>query len=473
MERKINNAGKKAIVSVLAVATMATTIVLPGTGFTSGNSVLDSFTLSASAASVVSSSQQQSLKDIANSRVGQSYPSQACQAFVREVYTSAGVNNASKAWAIEAAQAWVVSKDTSNIPIGACVYTTGWPYTGTPYKAQPGHVGVFVGDGVVSAKGPKVVKESLADFIRQSGSSNIYLGWGGNGGVEFSTANNNLTDVTASFSGKTIQLRSIENGKFLCADSDEQVYANRDSASTWETFDCEFVNGYIALKSQNNSKYLCVRMDIGGYPVKAYASVPSTWERIAVYKRGNDYYLKSIEANKFLTASVDKSNAPLEARGDANTWERFSVNFVNSGGGSSVQQQSVPNVTYRVRTVNRGWLPAVTNYSDYAGVENDPITDIAVGVSSGSVRYRVHNKGGSWLPYVTGNNINDYNNGYAGSGKQIDAVQVEFTQNGQSWNATYRVSPTTSTGYYSEVRGLSDYAGVYGVSMDKLQIKIG
>ena len=37
-----------------------------------------------------------------------------------------------------------------------------------------------------------------------------------------------------------------------------------------------------------------------------------------------------------------------------------------------------PNVTYKVRTKEDGWLPEVTNLKDYAGIENHPITDIAI-----------------------------------------------------------------------------------------------
>ena len=55
----------------------------------------------------------------------------------------------------------------------------------------------------------------------------------------------------------------------------------------------------------------------------------------------------------------------------------------------------------------------------------DAITDVAIKVSQGSVKYRVHVKGGEWLPYVTDYNINDAKNGYAGSfGQQLDRFQI-------------------------------------------------
>ena len=77
-------------------------------------------------------------------------------------------------------------------------------------------------------------------------------------------------------------------------------------------------------------------------------------------------------------------------------------------------------VKYRVR-VNNKWLPEVNGRNDYAGIIGKPITDIAIK----NCIYRVHIKGGTWLSWVSGYNINDYKNGYAGNGKIIDAVQIK------------------------------------------------
>ena len=129
--------------------------------------------------------------------------------------------------------------------------------------------------------------------------------------------------------------------------------------------------------------------------------------------------------------------------------------------------------TYAVRAGGK-ILPAVTNLNDYAGIIGTPITDIAIKVNKGSLQYRVHVKGGKWLPFVSGYNWKDGANGYAGNGKQIDAVQVILT--GVSGKvATYRVSPVKKN-YYpwqknSQTTGGQDgYAGAYGVAIDRLQI---
>lgn len=145
--------------------------------------------------------------------------------------------------------------------------------------------------------------------------------------------------------------------------------------------------------------------------------------------------------------------------------------------------QPVPfacDVFYRVRTKAHGWLSEVKNLEDYAGWKDSPITDIAVKVSTGSVKYRVHVKGGNWLPYVTGYDINESKNGYAGNGKPIDAVEIYYyTPNGikPARKAKYRVAPVGKD-YYSwqydneKTNGQDGYAGLFGREIGKLQLMI-
>ena len=133
------------------------------------------------------------------------------------------------------------------------------------------------------------------------------------------------------------------------------------------------------------------------------------------------------------------------------------------------------NVYYRVKTKNYGWLPEVKNLDDYAGYNNDPISCVAIKVDKGSIRYRVHILGGNWLGWVTGYNINDYMNGYAGNGYTIDCIQIyyetpsdirpykyaKYKVNNYSWQVD------TQTG-----SGMDGFAGNYGYAMYKLWINI-
>lgn len=101
------------------------------------------------------------------------------------------------------------------------------------------------------------------------------------------------------------------------------------------------------------------------------------------------------------------------------------ANKINCG--SSVPSSNVVNVYYKVKTQKHGWLPEVKNLEDYAGWEDSPITGLAIRVDKGSIKYRVHIKGGNWLPYVTGCNTNDFNNGFAGDGvNAIDCVECYY-----------------------------------------------
>ena len=135
-------------------------------------------------------------------------------------------------------------------------------------------------------------------------------------------------------------------------------------------------------------------------------------------------------------------------------------------------------VFYRVRADGR-WLPEVQDMADFAGIAGKPITDVAMRVSAGTIKYRVHVKGADWLPWVTGCDINNPN-GYAGDGHGIDAVQaIYYTPEAlkPSKCAKYRVAPVGG-GYYSwqldnqTAGGQDGYAGSFGREIGKLQLCI-
>lgn len=133
------------------------------------------------------------------------------------------------------------------------------------------------------------------------------------------------------------------------------------------------------------------------------------------------------------------------------------------------------NVYYRVKTKDYGWLPEVKNLNDYAGWQNSPITALAIKVDKGSISYKVHVKGGDWLPPVTGYNINDFNNGYAGDGRVIDCVQVYYYTPDDIRpykKAKYKVNDYDWQYDDERGNGQDGYAGVYGVTATKFQIVI-
>ena len=159
-----------------------------------------------------------------------------------------------------------------------------------------------------------------------------------------------------------------------------------------------------------------------------------------------------------------------------------------SGGGATAGRKALGkvNATYMVQTGGDRWWEPITNFNNtdcngFAGAgDGVPITGIAVNVDRGSVRYRGHVLGGDWLPWVTGYDTGDFDNGWAGDGRVLDAVEIYYTtpEGYEYQQARYRVSPIGSGAYYDfqiddfKDSGMDGYAGEMGVGFDKLQLYI-
>lgn len=117
-------------------------------------------------------------------------------------------------------------------------------------------------------------------------------------------------------------------------------------------------------------------------------------------------------------------------------------NIFNSNGYAGVYGKEISGIRVRLsngKTVTvmshvsgnprANWLSPVTKWdnteSGYSGWKGKPTDCIAMKADGHTLKYRVHVKGGKWLPWVSKCDINDYNNGLAGTyGKPIDAVQI-------------------------------------------------
>ena len=157
-------------------------------------------------------------------------------------------------------------------------------------------------------------------------------------------------------------------------------------------------------------------------------------------------------------------------------WNRF-INMIKAKIEDKPEPSSnVVNCYYKVRTQKHQWLPEVKNLDDYAGYENSPITGLAIKVDKGSIRYRVHLKGKGWLPFVTGYDINDFNNGFAGDIVNIiDCVECYYyTPNNirPYKKAKYKINDYPYQYDNEKKNGQDGYAGVYGVTATKFQIII-
>lgn len=202
------------------------------------------------------------------------------------------------------------------------------------------------------------------------------------------------------------------------------------------------------------------------------------WGSCAMYQYTSSGRLSGWDANLDLNVFYgDRKAWDSYVRGNSNVIAQETEGTADTGRESA----KAVDFEYSVRIEGGKILSSVRNLEDFAGIQGKRITDIAVKVNKGAVRYRVHLLGGIWLPWVNGYNWNDYVNGYAGNGNPVDAVQVyyETPSNIVSTHgyqkAQYRVSPLNGN-YYGwqyddEVgNGQDGYAGVFGKTIDRFQL---
>lgn len=85
------------------------------------------------------------------------------------------------------------------------------------------------------------------------------------------------------------------------------------------------------------------------------------------------------------------------------------------------------NIYYKVHYKGGKWLPEVKNREDYAGLYNEPIDGLMMKTDTGkTIKYAVHlRRSNRWLPFVSGYDESDFNNGYAGIlGQEIDGIKI-------------------------------------------------
>ena len=85
------------------------------------------------------------------------------------------------------------------------------------------------------------------------------------------------------------------------------------------------------------------------------------------------------------------------------------------------------NIYYKVHYKGGKWLPEVKNREDYAGLYNKPIDGLMMRTDTGkTINNAVHlRRSNRWLPFVSGYDADDFDNGYAGIiGQEIDGIKV-------------------------------------------------
>ena len=144
---------------------------------------------------------------------------------------------------------------------------------------------------------------------------------------------------------------------------------------------------------------------------------------ICYSKSGGERWLKAVENAAELTAKllkdygwgIDRVTKHQDYSGkhcphrilDEYGWDNF-LNLVKGYMGVKAETKPVPtpapskpDVTYQVwDDVKNKWLPNVKNDSDYAGIFGHDICAVFANLSKGNIFYKVHYKGGKWLPEV-------------------------------------------------------------------------
>ena len=135
----------------------------------------------------------------------------------------------------------------------------------------------------------------------------------------------------ADFNNSNAYITSIANGQVVCAENggSETIVANRSSCGgAWETF--QIVNnndGTVSLRSVSNGKYVCAVIDENNQLLPRSERV-GTWEKFIIEKISNgEYALYSLANGKYVQANLN-DGGKLFATSEtvAGAWEVFDIN---------------------------------------------------------------------------------------------------------------------------------------------------
>ena len=296
-------------------------------------------------------------------------------------------------------------------------------------------------------------------------------------------------NANAAFYQKWLQTHNLENGfAHYYVAQDGTLQAEDDVNHAWHCGDTAGNNNYLSIE-------VCQSMgDIDIFKSNEEKALQLAAQKCKQYGIEPNQNTIRLHQEVYATSCPHRS---VEIHGGASGCKTYFINRIRELVGlaeiSKVTYTGTSNTVKLVQTGDAGVvftygvksggriLPFVINLSDFAGIQGIPITDAAIKVNKGSVKYRVHIKDGDWLPYVSGCNWNDPINGYAGNGQIIDAIEVYYSTPADIINkygyqkAQYRISPVNGN-YYSwqydneTGNGQDGYAGCFGVAMDRFQL---
>jgi len=253
------------------------------------------------------------------------------------------------------------------------------------------------------------------------------------------------------------QIKGFEGKAVLCLDFEAHAQSMPVSyAKAWldtvasKTGATPMFYGYAAyLNSRNHSAISKYPLWMASYLNRyewgqGYVDSPAntwdtgSWAKMTMYQYSSTRYISGyggrLDVNVFYGTRED--------------WNKL------AGGGvpAPEPQPSKKPVKYRSSNDKNGkkWL---SEYKDlqrdgYSGNKGKPMRWLAIGDVK---RYRVCTEQSGWLPWVTGYDINDLDNGCAGDGSPINGVQID--------DDSVRYAVHISRGWYSDMVGLSDTGG--------------
>ncbi|BDF41390.1 hypothetical protein [Eggerthella lenta] len=272
---------------------------------------------------------------------------------------------------------------------------------------------------------------------------------------------------------------------------------NRWGDGTYETVTIDGVgyqvaNGDRDCSSAVISAYTAAGVDCGGatYTGNMKNCMCGTgnfeWKPMSYIAQRGDIYLNEANHTAMCTSaypdmlaqfSISENNTIYGQQGDQTGWESSIkpyydypwdciLHYVGEGGGVQPPSGYLPDLRYRVKTAQAGWLPEMVNWSDsgpvgddYAGNVGQPITYVAMDIPDGY--YQVRTEASGWLPAVSQYNIYDEMYGCAGDGSPITGIRCwrDHTKPGVgAVSVRYQVANLNSV-WFTEMYDLRDSGG--------------
>lgn len=266
------------------------------------------------------------------------------------------------------------------------------------------------------------------------------------------TGSNQITQKYSKTHGGIDLVKYKSSTDYILAHSDGEVVEVRKNYNKTDKSGKSYGN-YVKLKHSNgyytlyaHLKYRSVTVSVGDKVKKG---------QVIGYMGNTGYSLgahlhfevrnsnnEKINPTQYLEADLPNvSNRTISYRVYSNNVKRW-FNVTNDGktagnetdtiGGIQIRTENgCGRIKYRAHLKNGCWLNEVNKWDDtnngYAGIKGRDIDGLAVQSEFDKLIYRVKIKKYGWLPWVTGYNIYEPVNGYAGLlNYEIVAVQIKF-----------------------------------------------